>query len=133
MYNYLPFQSSPIFDTAMLILKVHSLRPIFIYVTENDKCVMITTVDNGCTQTKTRHRATWPTGLGSTRRSGGKSQQPTALAKVPPFCQLFPKNEVTIQSCTVSEGALDFGNKTVAPPPSILLTRVELAFTCSID
>jgi len=45
MWTYLSFQSSPIFDTALPILKIHMLSPIFIFVTENDKYGTIKTVD----------------------------------------------------------------------------------------
>ena len=52
MWIYLSFQNSPIFDTAMFILKIHRLSPIFIFVTDNDKYEMIKTVDNGCSGTQ---------------------------------------------------------------------------------
>ena len=95
MWIYLSFQTYPIFHTAMFILKIHRLSPIFIFVTKkwqiwNDK-------DGGqwmYWDIKPRHGITWPTGLGSTRSSFGKSQQPRVLATVPTFCQLFAKSEM---------------------------------------
>jgi len=72
---------------------------------------MITTVDNGCTGTKTRLCVTWPTGLGSSRPSVGKRQQPTARAQYRHFISCFRKMKYcSIQFCTVSEGVLDIGN-----------------------